>query len=158
MWCNTRHSLFVMQISWFINAYTHLTYSYFEKGCRKKCARDNPEGQYGIQSIHRSWHCSCRTYVCCFPLAACKHISPWLLMPFFQISSKNSVFKFKILTCVVLLGRSNRVRGIWAGVYDEGNMSRRNIYCIVLLLLSANVSAPHSPVTIKAATNFSGSE
>ena len=23
-------------------------YSYFEKGCRKKCARDNPERKYGI--------------------------------------------------------------------------------------------------------------
>ena len=35
-------------------------YSYFEKGCRKKCARDNPERYYGIWSIHCS--CSCRTY------------------------------------------------------------------------------------------------
>ena len=40
--------------------------------------------------------------------------------------------KFKILTCVVLLGRLNTVRGISAGgyeQYDEGNMSRGNIYC-----------------------------
>ena len=44
-------------------------YNYFEKGCRKKCARDNPERWYGIWSIHCSWHCSCRTYFCCFPLA-----------------------------------------------------------------------------------------
>ena len=35
-----------------------------------------------------------------------------------------------------------------------GKMSRGNIYCIVLLLLSAIVSAPLSPVTIKAATSF----
>ena len=33
-----------------------------------------------------------------------------------------------------------------------GKISRRNIYCIVLQLLSAIVSAPHSPVTIKATT------
>ena len=31
--------------------------------------------------------------------------------------------------------------GIWAGEYDEGNISRGNTYCIVLLLLSAFVSA-----------------
>ena len=39
--------------------------------------------------------------------------------------------KFKILTCVVLLGRLNTMRGISAGEYehyDEGNMSRGNIY------------------------------
>ena len=29
-------------------------YSYFEKGCRKKCARDNPERKHGIWSIHCS--------------------------------------------------------------------------------------------------------
>ena len=45
---------------------------------------------------------------------------------------KFSKSKFKILTCVVLLGRLNTVRGISAGgyeQYDEGNMSRGNIYC-----------------------------
>ena len=44
-------------------------YSYFEKGCRKRCARDNPERSYGIWSILCSWLSSCRTYFCCFPLA-----------------------------------------------------------------------------------------
>ena len=34
----------------------------------------------------------------------------------------------KILTCVVLLGRLNTMRGISAGEYDKGNMSRGNIY------------------------------
>ena len=48
-------------------------------------------------------------------------------------------------------------RGICPGEYVEGNMSRGNIYCIVLLLLSAIVSAPLSPVTIKTTTNFSDS-
>ena len=37
-------------------------------------------------------------------------------------------------------------------------MSRGNIYWMVLLLLSASVSAPHFPDTIKAATNFTDSE
>ena len=62
---------------------------YFEKGCRKKCVRDNPEKQYGIWSLHCSWHCSCRTYFCCFPLALA-NITPWLFVPFFQHSLKNS--------------------------------------------------------------------
>ena len=47
--------------------------------------------------------------------------------------------KFKILTSVVLLGRLNMSRGILAGEYDEENMGRGNIYCIVLLKLSAIV-------------------
>ena len=33
--------------------------------------------------------CSCRTYFCCFPLALAD-IRPWPLVPFFQISLKNS--------------------------------------------------------------------
>ena len=40
-----------------------------------------------------------------------------------------------ILTCVVLLGWLSMLRGISAGKYDEGNMSRGNSYCIVFLLL-----------------------
>ena len=75
---------------WHIDAWE---YSYFEKGCRKLiCARNNPEREYGIWSITCSWHCSCRTYHCCFPLATA-NISPWPLVPFLQISLKNSEFK-----------------------------------------------------------------
>ena len=51
------------------------TYSYFKKGCRQKCARDNPERWYGIWSINCSWHCSCQNFFCCFPSAWCKHTS-----------------------------------------------------------------------------------
>ena len=36
------------------NGVMQLVYSYFEKGCRKNCARDNPERQYGIWSMHFS--------------------------------------------------------------------------------------------------------
>ena len=35
--------------------------SYFEKGWREKCARDNLERKDGIWSIYCSSHCSCRT-------------------------------------------------------------------------------------------------
>ena len=60
-------------------------YSYFEKGCRTKWALDNPEWQYGIWLILGSWHCSCGTYIYCFPLALAD-IRPWPFVPFFQIS------------------------------------------------------------------------
>ena len=43
--------------------------------------------------------------------------------------------KFKILTCVVLLGRLKTMRGISAGKYDKGNksiMSRGNMKYILL--------------------------
>ena len=62
-----------------------------------------------------------------------------------------------ILTCVVLLGWLCILRGTSAGKYDEAKMSRGNVYCI-FFIVTAIVSAPHSPVTIKAATTFSDSE
>ena len=40
-----------------------------------------------------------------------------------------------ILTCVVLLGWESVLSGISAGKYDEGNMSRGNMYYIFLLSL-----------------------
>ena len=51
--------------------------------------------------------------------------------------------KFKILTCVVLLGRLNTMRGIWEG---EIYISINDI---------SIVSASYSPVTFKTTTNFS---
>ena len=39
-----------------------------------------------------SWHFSYRTYFCCFPLALA-NILQWPLLPFFQISLKNSGLK-----------------------------------------------------------------
>ena len=67
-------------------------YSYLEKGCPQKCARDVPERKYGIWSIHRSRHCSCQHIFFCFPSARA-NIRPWPLVPFFQISLKNSKLK-----------------------------------------------------------------
>ena len=61
----------------------------FRDRCRKNCARDNRERQYGIWSIHCSWHCSCRSYFSSVPLALA-NIRPWPLVPFLQISLKNS--------------------------------------------------------------------
>ena len=58
----------------------------------EKCARDNPERWYGIRSIHCFWHCSFRTCFCYFPLALTNK-RPWPLVPFFQISLKNSKLK-----------------------------------------------------------------
>ena len=39
-----------------------------------------------------SWHCSCWTYFCCLP-SALANIRAWPLVPFFQISLKNSELK-----------------------------------------------------------------
>ena len=46
-------------------------YSYFEKSCRKKCARDNmiPKDNMGYDQYTVPNDCSCRTYFGCFPLA-----------------------------------------------------------------------------------------
>ena len=68
--------------------------------------------------------------------------------------------KFKILTCVVLLGRLNTMRGISAGKYDKGNKSimMRGIWVgeiYIAINYISIVSASHSPVTIKTTTNFS---
>ena len=56
-----------------------------------------------IRSIHCSWHCRCRTYFCCFPLALA-NTRLWPLVPFFQISLKNIELKtthisFGIVAC-----------------------------------------------------------
>ena len=66
----------------------------------KKCARDNPERWYGIRSIHCFWHCSFRTYFCCFPLALA-NIRPWPLVPFFwtTVNSKPPTIPFGFVAC-----------------------------------------------------------
>ena len=53
-----------------------------------------------------------------------------------------------ILTCVVLLGWLGMLRGILARKYEAANISRGNVYCIYVTV-TAFVSAPHPPVTIK---------
>ena len=37
----------------------------------------------GYDQYTCSWHCSCRTYFCCFPLALA-NIRPWNFLPFFE--------------------------------------------------------------------------
>ena len=68
--------------------------------------------------------------------------------------------KFKILTCVVLLGRLNTMRGISAGKYDKGNKSimMRGIWVgeiYIAINYISIVSASHYPVTVKTTTNVS---
>ena len=64
--------------------------------------------------------------------------------------------KFKILTCVALLGWLNMLRE-----YEQGNMTRgiwaeKNIlHCFVIVISYCFSPALRFPVTIKAATNFS---
>ena len=58
-------------------------------GCRKEmCTRQSPKVLWDMINA-LFWHCSCRTYFCCFPLALA-NIRPWPLVPFSQISLKNS--------------------------------------------------------------------
>ena len=51
-----------------------------------------PNGNMGYDHYTVPDDCSCRTCLCCFPLALAD-ICPWSLVPFFQISLKNSVLK-----------------------------------------------------------------
>ena len=72
---------------------------------------------------------------------------------------RNWLFRSRYLNSPVFLsGEGNMSRGIWAGEYDEGNLSKENIYYIFWLLLLAIVLTLHSPVTVKAATSFSDSD
>ena len=57
---------------WYIYIYI---YSYFEKGCRKKCARDNPERKHGIWSIHCSWRLKLSNLFVVLSFSTRKHIS-----------------------------------------------------------------------------------
>ena len=70
--------------------------------------------------------------------------------------------KFKILTCVVLLGRLNTMRGISAGKYDKGNKSimMRGIWVGEIYIFLSNIYLLSQPrITlwpwVKTTTNFS---
>ena len=66
--------------------------------------------------------------------------------------------KVKILTCVVLLGRSNMLRGIWAGVYDEEEISIALFcYCYQLLFQPCTpLLQSKPPPTFQAVSNNEG--
>ena len=51
-----------------------------------------PKGNMGYDQYTVPADCSCQTYFCYFPLALAD-IRPWPLVPFFQISLKNSELK-----------------------------------------------------------------
>ena len=102
-------------------------------------------------------------------ISSLKNIALWQL-PIDEVNEVHENVVSSDLCCfsgVVKHVEGNISRGIWWGEYDEGNMmmgipraeyEQGIIYSIVLLLISAIVSTPHSPVTIEAATNFSDSE
>ena len=62
-------------------------YSYFARLSEKTCTRQYRKEIWDV--INRLFHCSCRNYFCCFPLAPAS-IRPLPLESFFQISLKNS--------------------------------------------------------------------
>ena len=70
--------------------------SYHIKGSvssRLVCSFCIQKGNMGCdQWFTVSWHCSCRTYFCCFPFAL-SNIRPRPLVPFFQICLINSQLK-----------------------------------------------------------------
>jgi len=67
-------------IHWIMSTTGYFGYSYFERGSRKKCARDNPKGNMGYDQYIVPDDCSCRTYFCCFPLAL-QNTFPWPFVP-----------------------------------------------------------------------------
>ena len=63
-----------------------------ERLSEKVCTRQFRKAIWDVINIYCSWHCSCRTFFGCFPLAPA-NICPWPLVPFFQISLNNSELK-----------------------------------------------------------------
>ena len=64
-----------------------------EKLSEKMCTRQSRKVIWDvINTLRYSWHCSCRIFYCCFPLAFA-NIRLWPLVPFFQISLNNSELK-----------------------------------------------------------------
>ena len=62
-----------------------------ERLSEKICTRQSQK-VIRISTIHCSWHCSRRTYFCCF-FSALTNICPWPLVSFFQTSLMSSEFK-----------------------------------------------------------------
>ena len=67
-------------------------YSYFEKVVGKNGHATIPKSNMGYDQYTQVPGCSCRTYICCFPLLLA-NVCPRPLVPFFQISLKNSELK-----------------------------------------------------------------
>ena len=55
-------------------------YSYFEKGCRKKCAATIPKRNMGYDQYNFPDSVAVESNLCCFPLAVA-HIRPWPFVP-----------------------------------------------------------------------------
>ena len=74
-----------------------------ERLSEKLCMRQSRNRWYGIWSIHRSWHCGCRIYFCCFPLTV-TNIRAWPVVPLFQIfwravNSQPPIIPFGVVAC-----------------------------------------------------------
>ena len=76
----------------------------FQKGCRKKCARDNPQRKYGIWSIHGSWRLQLSNILLLLSLSTRKHMSVAsnaIFSNFFkeQSTQKPPTIPFGTVTC-----------------------------------------------------------
>ena len=126
---------------WFVRS----VYRYFQKGCRKNVHATIPKGNMGCdQQFTVSWHCSCRTYFCCFPFAL-SNIRPRPLVPFFQICLINSQLKttyniFRTLSDI--LSRNSYIMQI-TQPYSLWNM--RNYMYLWILKSYSVVSKKYSP-------------
>ena len=81
-------------------------YSYFEKGCRKKCAREISKGKYGIWSIHCSLTLKLSNLLSLLSFSTRKH-SPWPPVPFYPdflwitVNLKPPTIPYGIVACTL---------------------------------------------------------
>ena len=122
--------------------------SYHIKGSvssRLVCSFCIQKGNMGCdQWFTVSWHCSCRTYFCCFPFAL-SNIRPRPLVPFFQICLINSQLKttyniFRTLSDI--LSRNSYIMP-FTRPYSLWNM--RNYMYLWILKSYSVVSKKYSP-------------
>ena len=119
-----------MPVFWlYIRIITHRRYSLYshtwyiqlfrERLTQKNVHATIPKGNMGYDHYTVPNDCSCRTYFSCFPLAFA-NVSPWPLVPFFQISLQKSELKtthipFGIVTCTFSdnLSRNSCIYHVW---------------------------------------------
>ena len=69
-----------------------------ERLSEKLCTRQS-QRKYGICAVHCSWHCSCRIYFCCFPLALADIFSFKFLWK--TVNSKPPTIPFGVVACTL---------------------------------------------------------
>ena len=98
------HKIAQVLAKWLNTLYGYTTIS--RKFVGKNVHTTIPKGKrWDMINTRCSWHCSCRTYFCCFLLASA-NIRPWPLASFFQtfwrtVNSKplTTPFNFGIVAC-----------------------------------------------------------